>query len=68
MAEKLFFVNRPSMKGTSIPMFYYTFAETPDDAIRRVRLKWGEYDADIKCREVTDKEKKELIIATDYYG
>lgn len=64
---KLFVVRRPSMRGTNIPEFNYTFAETDIDAITKVRLKFGEYDNDIVCRELSQIEIEKLVIGTDYY-
>lgn len=66
--KKLFLIRRPSMEGTSIPTFNYTFAENAEDAIIKVRLKYGEYDIDIISKELTSDELDELVIGTDYYG
>lgn len=66
--KKLFVIRRPSMKGTSIPEFNYTFALDKEEAISKVRLKWGEFDKDIIARELSEKEIESLVIATDYYG
>jgi hypothetical protein len=65
---KLFLVVRPSMRGTSIPVYYYTFAENKDDAIKKVSYKWGEYDDKAIARELTNDEIENLVIATNNYG
>jgi hypothetical protein len=65
--NKLFLVRRPSMRGTSIPEFNYTFAIDSEDAIKKVRLKWGEFDSDIITRELNDEEIEKLVIGTDFY-
>ncbi len=41
--KKLFVVRRPSMEGTKIPTYNYTFADSIEDAISKVRMKYGEY-------------------------
>lgn len=66
--NKIFLVIRPSMKGTSIPIYYYTFAATAEEAILKVRLKWGEYDDDIIARELTEDVKNNLVISTNNFG
>lgn len=56
------------MKGTTIPVYNYTFAETDEEAISKVRLKWGEYDSDIQVKELSKNEINSLVISTDYFG
>lgn len=65
--KSLYLIFRPSMKGTTIPMFYYTFAETEEEAIYKVRFKWGEYDKDIQCRKLKQDEIDELVISTNNF-
>lgn len=64
---KFYLVIRPSMKGTPIPIYNYTFAETEEAAILKVRLKWGEYDSDIRVRELSQKETDEIVISTNNF-
>lgn len=56
------------MVNTSVPTYNYTFAENEEEAIRKVRLKYGEYDENIVARELTEKEINNLVIGSDYYG
>lgn len=56
------------MRGTSIPVYYYTFADTEDEALQKVRMKWGEYDPDARAIELRETEIENLVIATDYFG
>jgi hypothetical protein len=65
---KMFVVIRPSMKGTSIPVYNFTFAITADEAILKVRIKWGEYDSDIIAKELSEDEMKILVISTNNFG
>jgi len=64
---KLFFINRPSLKETTVPQFYYTFAKDEEAALLKVSLRWGEYDPKATARELTDKELSDLVVATDNY-
>jgi len=64
---KLYLVIRPSMKGTPIPVYNYTFAETEEEAFKKVRLKWGEYDSDIRAKELSQKETDEIVISTNIF-
>ena len=64
---KLYLVIRPSMKGTPIPVYNYTFAKTEEEAISKVRLKWGEYDRDIRAKELSQKETDEIVISTNIF-
>lgn len=65
----LYFVHRPKMKGTRIPTFYYCFADSTEDAIQKVSLKWGEYDRFATARELSVEECDSLVIGLDnYYG
>ncbi len=66
--KKLFVIARYKFKGTSIPVFYYTFAKDKEEAIHKVTLKWGEIDPNTVARELSEKEIENLVIATDYYG
>lgn len=66
--NKIFLVIRPSMKDTPIPIYNYTFASNVQEAISKVRLKWGEYDDDIIARELTEDEKNNLVISTNNFG
>ena len=66
--KKFFLVFRPSMKGTSIPVYNYTFALNTEEAISKVRLKWGEFDSDIVAKELTDDEINVLVISTNDFG
>ena len=66
--NKLYFVNRPSLKGTTLPQFYYTFGESEEEAVHKVELKWGEYDPKTTARELSESELKELVIATNFFG
>lgn len=68
MNKKFYLVIRPSMKGTAIPVYYYTFAENEEDAIHKVSLKWGEYDDKSSAKELKGEELDDLVIATDYFG
>jgi hypothetical protein len=63
---KLYFVIRPSLRGTTIPVYYYTFAETPEKAIQKVSLRYGEYDNKSRAMEIVGDKLDELVIATDY--
>ena len=65
---KFYFVNRPSLNGTTLPKWYYTFAENEDEAQRKVQFKWGEFDPKTQVREVTGKELEEIVIATNFFG
>ena len=56
------------MKGTSIPVYYYTFAEGEFDAKLKVEMKWGEYDPKTTVKEITESEIKDLVIATNNFG
>ena len=64
---KLHLVIRPRMKGTPVPQFYYTFAETPEEAIKKVEYKWGDYDEGTTARVLRDVELEELVVGTDFY-
>lgn len=67
--NELYFVNRPSLVDTSIPTYYYTFAESVNHAIRKVSLKYGEYDDRSTARKLSQTELDELVIGLDnYYG
>jgi len=65
--KKLYLVVRNELKGTPLPVYYYTFAESEEDAIRKVRLKWGEILPKTFAREIKEKELDSLIIATNRY-
>ena len=65
---KFYFINRPSMKNTTIPKFYYTFAENEDEAKLKIELKWGEIDEKTTVRELSENEIEKLVIATNNYG
>jgi len=65
---KFYRIFRPSMEGTTIPVYYYTFANDKDDAIHKVQMKWGEYDNKTIARVVDENELDELVIATNYFG
>ena len=66
---KLFLVMRPQMVEIAlIPVYNYIFAETKEEAINKVRLKWGEYDDAIIANELTQNEIIGLVIGTDYDG
>jgi len=54
------------MQGCEIPMFNYTYANSAEDAIKKVRLKYGEYDEDIVATifNFTD----DMVIGSDYFG
>jgi len=66
MEKQLYLVRRPSMQGCEIPMFNYTYANSAEDAIKKVRLKYGEYDEDIVATifNFTD----DMVIGSDYFG
>jgi hypothetical protein len=55
------------MKDTPIPVYNYTFAKTEEEAISKVRLKWGEYDRDIRAKELSQKETDEIVISTNIF-
>ncbi len=66
MKKHLYLVRRPAMKGCKIPMFNYTYADNAEAAIKKVRLKYGEYDEDIVATifNFTD----DVVIGSDYFG
>lgn len=66
--NELYFVYRPSMKGTTVPVFYYTFAKSPEEAIRKVGMKWSEFDEKATAKKLNEKELNELVIATNNFG
>lgn len=66
--KKFYLVTRPSLKDTYLPMYNYTFAESEEEAISKVRLKWGEYDKDIKVKELSDHEIDTIVIGTNNFG
>lgn len=66
--KKLFVAIRPSMEGTPIPTYNYTFADSIEEATSKIRMKYGEYDSDIIVRELRSDEIDSLVIGTDYYG
>lgn len=65
---KLYLVIRPSMNGTSIPVYYYTFAKAEAEAAYKVHMKWGEFDPKMTIRELKSDELETLVIATNNYG
>ena len=66
--KKLFVVHSPSMRGTPIPEFYYTFANDKDEAISKVEYKWCEMDPKTTARELREDELEKLVISTNFYG
>lgn len=66
--KKLYLVHRPSLKDTTLPAFYYTFAKDEKEAIWKVEMKWGEYDPKSIARELTSTQLEKLVIATNYFG
>jgi hypothetical protein len=68
--KKLYLVVRDELKGTPAlwpPVYYYTFAESEEDAIMKVRLKWGEILPKTFAREIKEKDLDSLVIATNHY-
>ena len=65
---KFYLVIRPSLRGTTVPVYYYTFAENGDEAIRKISLKWGEYDDKSRAKEIKKEELDEIVIATNNFG
>jgi len=64
---KFYLVIRPSLKGTVLPVYYYTFGTDEGDAQRKVEMKWGEFDEKTQVREISGKELDQLVIAIDNY-
>jgi len=65
--KKLFLVSRPSMANVNgIPTFNYTYAENTQDAINKVRLKFGDYDDKIVAIEFNFND--DVVIGSDYFG
>ena len=57
-----------AMSNTDIPVYNYTFANDCNEAISKVRLKFGEYDPSIQCREVKESEMEDLVIGASSFG
>ena len=68
MNEKFYLVVKMPMLGTKLPVYYYTFAESSEAAIKKVDLKWGNMDSNAFARELQEKELETLVIATNNYG
>jgi hypothetical protein len=64
---RLYLVVRSKFTGTSIPVYYYTFGIDGADALRKVELKWGDYDSNSRVRELSEEEISSIVIATDFY-
>ena len=61
-------ITRPSFKGTTMPSYYYTFAENEVDAKFKVEMKWGGLDDKTQVKEIEPEELGKIVIATDYFG
>ena len=67
MENKLYVVRRPSMEDVmGIPTYNYTYAKDKEDAIRKVRLKYGEYDEDIVAMEFNFND--DVVIGSNFFG
>lgn len=67
MEKKLYVVRRPSMeKVTGIPTFNYTYANDKEEAISKVRMKYGEYDEDIIATEFNFND--DVVIGSNFFG
>lgn len=79
---KLFMVFKPIIRNNVVPMYYYAFAESGEQAIEKVKRKFGdpivayayiEKDgSDIKepefaFKELTQKQMDDMVIASNYY-
>ncbi len=65
---KFYLIVRPSMRGTTIPVYYYTFAENEDNAKFKVEMKWGCIDNKTIVKEISGDELNKIVIATDNFG
>jgi hypothetical protein len=65
--KKFYIVVRNELKGTTLPVYNYTFAESEEDAIQKVRLRWGEILDKEFAREITGEELERLVIGTNNY-
>lgn len=63
---KLYLVTRPSLKGTNLPVYNYTFANNEEEAISKVRLTYGEYDKYIFAKRISDEDLEKLVIGTNF--
>lgn len=68
MTQKLYLVVKSSLRGTTMPVYYYTFAESAEAAILKVDLKWGDMDPRVYARELQQDELETLVIANNNYG
>lgn len=55
------------MRGTTVPMYYYTFANDEEEAKQKVSLKWGEYDPKAVAREIEGEDLEKIVIATNFF-
>jgi len=65
---KFYLIFRPSMKGTTIPVYYYTFAKDEQEAKFKVEMKWGELDNKTIIKEIQGEELNKIVIATNNFG
>lgn len=65
--KKLYLVVRNELKGTPIPVYYYTYAKDEEEALTKVTVKWGEYCPKAFAREIKEKDLDSLVIATNHY-
>jgi len=65
---KFYLVVRPSLKDTTLPVYYYTFAKDESEAQTKIQMKWSEIDDRTIVKEVIGDELDKIVIATDYYG
>jgi hypothetical protein len=63
--KKFYFVHRPNFK----PQYNYTFADSEEEAIKKVEMKYGDIVKYTTAREIKDNYLDEIVIAThDYFG
>jgi hypothetical protein len=68
MEDKFYLVMRPSFKGTTMPVYYYTFAKDETEAEFKIGMKWGGIDDKTQVKEIKGDDLKKIVIATDYFG
>lgn len=64
---KFYLVFRPSLMGTTLPAFYYTFAKDEKEARHKVEMAYGEFDDRTQVREITGEKLNMLVIGSNSY-
>ena len=65
--KKLYIVFRPTMVDVEgVPTFNYTYATDEEEAILKVRLKYGEYDEEVIAKEFDFND--DVVIGSNFFG